>query len=190
MRWRAVRKRTLFARMRKKKKGRPQRRPSCQCVQPSALHRRRRFGCAASDTQESKHRGQPGSQFFGVSFFPGDKDDRRDDCCAPLVRKSHIVESKFLQPLTTRMRVSATFRIDTHKTVRNATICQPKAISRMTQNALQICRTRQNLGCQGKKLPVAGATVYGLVRKSAANGYGMANRPHCRINCSRGGPRV
>lgn len=36
---------------------------------------------------------------------------------------------------------------------------------------------------------MAGATIYGLVRKSAANGYGMANCPHCRINCSRGGPR-
>ncbi len=87
------------------------------------------------------------------------------------------------------MRLSATFGIDTHKTGRNATIYQPKAISRLTQNELQICRTRQNPRCQGKKLPKAGATVYGLVRKSAANGYGMANRPHCRINCSTGDPR-
>jgi hypothetical protein len=87
------------------------------------------------------------------------------------------------------MSLSATFRIDTHKTGGNATICQPKAVSRITQNPLQICRTRQNPGCQGQKLPMAGATIYDLVRKSAANGYGMANRAHCRINCSRGGPR-
>jgi hypothetical protein len=87
------------------------------------------------------------------------------------------------------MRLSAIFRTDTRKTGGNATICRTKTASPMAQDPLQICRTRQNPACQGKKLPAAGATVYGLVRKSAANGYHMANRPHCRINCSRGDPR-
>ncbi len=81
--------------MLKKKKGRRQRRPfAIRVVQPSALphHRWRRCGCAASDAQERKHRGQRESQFLHVSLFPCDAGDRRDDGRGSLVHESHTAK--------------------------------------------------------------------------------------------------
>jgi hypothetical protein len=80
--------------LRKKKKGRLQRRP----VLPVSSNRRPLIGGGAVVQPAIPRRAgtaaRPGASFL-ASFFPGDDSDRRDDCSAPLVRKSHIVGSNF-----------------------------------------------------------------------------------------------